>query len=83
MKVRLEVKLPRYGTAMEDATVAGWLKVPGDPVAKGEPLCDLETEKVTVALEAPATGTLIEIVAEAGSVADVGAVLCIIETEAA
>lgn len=82
MKARLEVKLPRYGTAMEDATVSGWLKVPGDSVAKGEPLCDLETEKVTVALEAPAAGTLVEIVAGEGSVAEVGAVLCIIETEA-
>lgn len=82
MKVRLEVKLPRYGTNMEDATVTEWLKAAGDPVVKGDPLCELETEKVTVTLEAPATGTLVEIVAAADAVAEVGAVLCFIETEA-
>ena len=81
MKVRVEVKLPRYGTTMEDATVARWLKAPGDPAAKGEPLCELETEKVTVELESPVNGTLIEIVAEAGTVAEVGTVLCCVETE--
>jgi 2-oxoisovalerate dehydrogenase E2 component (dihydrolipoyl transacylase) len=83
MKVRVEVKLPRYGTTMEDAIVSQWFKAPGDAVAKGEPLCEVETEKVAAALEATATGTLVEIVTEEGSAAEVGAVMCIIEAEAA
>jgi pyruvate/2-oxoglutarate dehydrogenase complex dihydrolipoamide acyltransferase (E2) component len=83
MKVRVEVKLSRYGTNMEDAVVVEWLKAPGDEVAKGDPLCEVETEKVAAALEATATGTLVEIVTEVGSVVEVGAVMCLIETEAA
>ena len=83
MKARVEVKLPRYGTNMEDAIVLQWFKAPGDAVAKGEPLCEVETEKVTATLEATAAGTLVEIVTEVGSVAEVGAVVCYIENESA
>ena len=81
MKLRLEVKLPRYGTSMEEATIVEWAKNVGDQVAVGDVLCQVETEKVAADFESPVAGTLIEIVAGPGSVAEVGSVLCRMEAE--
>jgi pyruvate/2-oxoglutarate dehydrogenase complex dihydrolipoamide acyltransferase (E2) component len=82
MKLRLEVKLPRYGTAMEEGTIVEWFKQVGDDVTKGDVLCQIETEKVAADFESPVAGKLIEIVAGAGTVAEVGSVLCRLEAEA-
>src|SRR5438105_3673555 len=51
-----EVKLPRLGQGMESGTIVKWLKAEGDAVEKGEPLYELDTEKVTQEVEAEAAG---------------------------
>ena len=66
-----EVKLPRLGQGMESGTIVRWLKTEGDAVAKGEPLYELDTDKVTQEVEADADGVLLKIVVAEGEV-DVG-----------
>ena len=75
-----EIKVPPLGESITEATVSKWLKRPGEPVAADEPLAELETDKVTLEIPAPATGTLAEILVAAGETAPVGAVLARIET---
>ncbi len=70
-----ELKVPSLGESVTEATVAKWLKRPGDAVAIDEPLVELETDKVTLEVSAPAAGTLAEILAEEGANLPVGAVL--------
>ena len=70
-----EIKVPTLGESVTEATVAKWLKQPGDAVARDEPLVELETDKVTLEVPAPAAGTLAEILAEEGANVPVGAVL--------
>ena len=74
----IEIKVPNLGESITDATVAKWLKHPGEAVAIDEPVVELETDKVNVEVPAPATGTLAEIVAEEGTSLPVGAVLGVI-----
>jgi pyruvate/2-oxoglutarate dehydrogenase complex dihydrolipoamide acyltransferase (E2) component len=64
---------------MEEGTIGRWLKAPGDTVTSGDPLCEIETEKVTTIYESPFSGRLIEIVAQEGDVTVVGGVLCRLE----
>ena len=78
MKVNL--KLSRVGMNMESATVSAWRKAPGETFVKGEILYDIETEKVTMEVEAPCNGTLMVIEVPAGSETNVGDVVCQIET---
>src|SRR5438876_11749717 len=63
-----EVKLPRLGQGMESGTVVKWLKAEGDPVEKGDPLYELDTEKVTQEVEAEAAGVLLRITVPEGEV---------------
>src|SRR6478672_6521334 len=63
-----EVKLPRLGQGMESGTIVRWLKDEGAEVAKGEPLYELDTDKVTQEVEAEAAGTLLKIVVPDGEV---------------
>src|SRR6478752_3373913 len=63
-----EVKLPRLGQGMESGTIVRWLKSEGDAVAKGEPLFELDTDKVTQEVEAEATGVLLKIAVAEGEV---------------
>jgi 2-oxoglutarate dehydrogenase E2 component (dihydrolipoamide succinyltransferase) len=70
-----EIKVPTLGESVTEATVARWLKQPGDPVAIDEPLVELETDKVTLEVPAPVAGTLGEILAPDGANVPVGAVL--------
>ncbi|HEX4617576.1 MAG TPA: 2-oxoglutarate dehydrogenase complex dihydrolipoyllysine-residue succinyltransferase [Stellaceae bacterium] len=70
-----EIKVPSLGESITEATVAKWLKRPGDVVAADEPIAELETDKVTLEVPAPASGTLSEILAEEGANVPVGAVL--------
>ena len=70
-----EIKVPNLGELVTEATVAKWLKRPGEAVAVDEPVVELETDKVTLEVPAPATGTLAEILAEEGANLPVGAVL--------
>ena len=56
-----EVKLPRLGQGMEAGTVTKWLKAEGDTVAKGEPLFEIDTDKVTQEVESDFAGVLLKI----------------------
>ena len=62
----IEIKLPRLGQGMEAGTIVRWLKSEGDEVAKGEPLFELDTDKVTQEVEADAAGVLLKIVVAGG-----------------
>jgi pyruvate dehydrogenase E2 component (dihydrolipoamide acetyltransferase) len=64
-----EVKLPRLGQGMEAGTIVKWLKAEGEPVEKGEPLYELDTDKVTQEVEAEASGVLLKIAISEGEVA--------------
>jgi pyruvate dehydrogenase E2 component (dihydrolipoyllysine-residue acetyltransferase) len=63
-----EVKVPRLGQGMESGTIVKWLKSEGDEVAKGEPLYELDTDKVTQEVEAEANGVLLKIAVAEGEV---------------
>src|SRR5437763_6853548 len=73
-----EIKVPTLGESVTEATVARWLKQPGEAVELDEPVVELETDKVTLEVPAPAAGTIGEIRAAEGSNVPVGAVLGII-----
>ena len=83
MPDQVEVRLPELADAMSSATLTAWLKEPGDAVTAGEPIAEVETDKTTVELEAPADGVLADVRVAAGaeSVA-VGAVLAVVRTRA-
>src|SRR5438309_2406597 len=72
-----EVKLPRLGQGMESGTIVKWLKAEGDTVEKGEPLYELDTDKVTQEVEADASGVLLKIAIASGEV-DVGRTIAVI-----
>ncbi len=72
--------MPKMGDAMTEGKVLKWRKRPGDPVAKGEALAEIETDKVNVDLEAEESGTLLEIVVGEGKSVPVGATIGIIGT---
>lgn len=76
----VSLKLPRFGMNMEEATIAKWHKQPGDAFKSGEPLYDIETEKVTTEVTAPCDGRLVEILAQSESTVEVGRPVCKIET---
>jgi pyruvate dehydrogenase E2 component (dihydrolipoamide acetyltransferase) len=78
--VSTEVKLPRLGQGMESGVVVRWLKKEGDAVSKGDPLYELDTEKVTQEVEAEAEGVLLQIVVPEGEVA-VGTTLAVIGSD--
>src|SRR5689334_3844794 len=63
-----EIKLPRLGQGMEAGTIVKWLKSEGDRVEKGEPLYELDTDKVTQEVEADASGILLKIAVAEGEV---------------
>src|ERR671932_1492417 len=66
--VATEIKLPRLGQGMESGTIVKWLKSEGDNVEKGEPLYELDTDKVTQEVEADASGVLLKITVREGEV---------------
>ena len=73
-----EVIMPALGMAQETGRVLRWLKADGDAVAKGEPLLEIETDKVTVELEAPADGTVAAVRAPEGTEVPVGTVIALV-----
>jgi 2-oxoglutarate dehydrogenase E2 component (dihydrolipoamide succinyltransferase) len=78
-----EITVPTLGESVTEATIAKWFKKVGDAVKADEPLCELETDKVTVEVPAPASGKLLEISAPEGSTVAVGALLGKIDVGAA
>jgi pyruvate dehydrogenase E2 component (dihydrolipoamide acetyltransferase) len=75
-----EVKLPRLGQGMESGTIVKWLKSEGDRIEKGEPLYELDTDKVTQEVEAEASGVLLKIAVQEGEV-PVGETIAVIGEE--
>jgi pyruvate dehydrogenase E2 component (dihydrolipoamide acetyltransferase) len=76
--VPVDVIMPALGMAQETGKVVRWLKADGDAVSKGEPLVEVETDKVTVEIEAPGDGTLAAVSAVAGSEVPVGTVIALV-----
>src|SRR6187549_886830 len=70
-----DIRVPTLGESVTEATVGKWFKQPGDAVAADEPVVELETDKVTLEVPAPAAGTLGDIAAKQGETVAVGAVL--------
>ncbi len=79
----IEITVPTLGESVADATVARWIKTTGDAVAADEPVVELETDKVTLEVPAPAAGTLGEILAAEGTTVEVGASLAMLNEGAA
>ena len=75
-----EIKLPRLGQGMESGTIVKWLKSEGEQVQKGEPLYELDTDKVTQEVEADASGVLLKIAVQEGEV-EVGRTIAVIGQE--
>ncbi len=78
---KVEFLVPKLGMDTTEAAITSWLVDEGSSVEIGTPLVDLETEKVTVAVESEVAGVLTKIVAPEGGVVPVGGVLAIIETD--
>src|SRR3974390_946716 len=70
-----EIRVPALGESVTEATIGKWFKKPGEVVAVDEPLVELETDKVTIEVPAPAAGVLADIAAKDGDTVAVGAVL--------
>jgi len=70
-----EIRVPALGESITEATIAQWYKKPGDAVSVDEPLCELETDKVTIEVPAHVAGVLSEIIAKEGETVEVGALL--------
>src|SRR5262247_2418177 len=70
--------MPALGVAQEKGTLLNWLKAEGQSVTKGEPLMEVETDKATVEVEAPASGILSNITASAGDEIPVGNKIAVI-----
>ncbi|MBP2686320.1 MAG: branched-chain alpha-keto acid dehydrogenase subunit, partial [Deltaproteobacteria bacterium] len=72
------VIMPSLGFDMTEGRLARWLKNEGDPVGKGQEIAEIETEKATVEIEAPAQGILAQIIVHAGETVPVGTVIAVI-----
>src|SRR6185437_12032387 len=77
-----EIKVPTLGESVTTATIARWLKHEGDTVAADDPLVELETDKVTVEVNAPAAGVLSSISAQEGDEVEVGSLLAMLDAGA-
>src|SRR5215469_6490069 len=75
MGTMTDIRVPTLGESVTEATIGKWFKKPGDPVAVDEPLVELETDKVTIEVPAPAAGVLSDIAAKDGDTVAVGALL--------
>lgn len=75
----VDVFLPKIGMAMQEGLITKWLKQQGDMVAKGEPLLEVETEKVLETIEAPESGLLAEVLYPEGQDVEVGTVIARIQ----
>lgn len=78
----VEVFMPKLGMTMKEGLITNWLKKEGDAVAKDEPVLEIETEKISAAVEAPASGILEKIYFPKGETVPIGAVLALIGEKA-
>ena len=77
--MNVPIVMPQLGNEISEAQIDGWLKAVGDKVSEGEQILTITTPKLTMEIEAPASGVLKEILIPADELAPVGAVLGIIE----
>src|SRR5919199_1339359 len=75
------ITMPKMGFDMEEGTIVRWLKKVGDEVKKGEPIAEIETDKVTIEIEAFDSGKLTKIVADEGAVVPVGQPIAVLDGE--
>lgn len=75
----ISVYMPKFGMTMTHGVITQWHKQEGDRIEQGQPLLAVETEKVNVDVEAPASGTIVEISFEVDAEVEVGAVVAYIE----
>jgi len=81
MTMRVRVKLPKIGMTMEEATVVRFCKQPGEAFSKGDPLYELDAEKISQEVEATGDGVMVEHAVPEGSDVRVGDLVCVVETE--
>lgn len=77
--MRIPIEMANVGFEQETARIGGWVKHVGDAVERGDVIAEIETEKTTVELEALDSGTLVEIVHDAGDEVAVGAVIAYLD----
>lgn len=77
---RVELRMPELGNEITEAMIDAFLKGVGDKVSEGEEIVTITTPKVTMDLEAPASGTVLELLVEKDDIVAVGTVLAVIET---
>ncbi len=75
----LELKVPEVGESITEVEIGRWLKNQGESFEKDEPLVEIETDKVTVELPAPASGTISKVLKQQGDAAEVGEVIGYVE----
>jgi pyruvate dehydrogenase E2 component (dihydrolipoamide acetyltransferase) len=71
------ITMPKWGIEMQEGTITQWHAAPGQSMAKGDALLDVETEKIVNSVEAPVSGTVRRILGEAGATASVGALIAV------
>lgn len=77
--MRIQLKLSRVGMNMQEATIVKWHKRRGEAFKEGDPLYEIETEKVTQEVQAPGDGTLLEIMVPEGEIAQVDSPVCSVD----
>ena len=77
--MRMTLKLSRVGMNMEEATIVKWHKQPGQAFKAGEPLYEIETEKVNQEIAATLDGRMVEIYAREGEIVKVGGQICAVD----
>ena len=74
-----EVIMPKMGDAMEEGTLLRWIKSEGEEVEEGDPIAEIETDKVSMEIEAEDSGTLAQLIAEEGQEVPVGEAIAFIQ----
>ena len=75
------ILMPQLGESVTEGTIEKWLVKPGDQSNKYDSLAEVNTDKVTAEVPSSFTGTIKELIANEGETLDVGAIICVIETE--
>jgi 2-oxoglutarate dehydrogenase E2 component (dihydrolipoamide succinyltransferase) len=76
----VDVLVPKWGLTMEDAEFVEWLVSVGDSIQEGDEIAELETDKITGSVESPASGVIVELIAQSGQTVVPGEVIARIET---
>jgi pyruvate/2-oxoglutarate dehydrogenase complex dihydrolipoamide acyltransferase (E2) component len=77
--VRVHVKLPKIGMTMEEATIVRFFKQPGEPFHRGDPIYEIETEKISQEVQATDDGVMIEHAVDEGANVAVGEYVCVVD----